>query len=78
VADVLSYLLNDAGEVLSSGLEDRTISIGLDDLRRTPHRIGIASGWRKSRAVRAAVTSGLVNVLVTDSQIATAIIADER
>jgi len=78
VADVLSYLLNDTGEVLSSGLEDRTISVGLDDLRRTPHRIGIASGWRKSRAVRAAVASGLVNVLVTDSQIATAIIADER
>jgi DNA-binding transcriptional regulator LsrR (DeoR family) len=47
-------------------------------LRRTPHRIGVASGWRKSRAVRAAVASGLVNILVTDSQIATAIIAGER
>ena len=78
VADVLSYVLNDDGQVLSSGLEDRTISIGLDDLRRTPHRIGVASGWRKSRAVRAAVASGLVNILVTDSQIATAIIAGER
>jgi DNA-binding transcriptional regulator LsrR (DeoR family) len=78
VADVLSYVLNDDGQVLSSGLKDRTISIGLDDLRRTPHRIGVASGWRKSRAVRAAVASGLVNILVTDSQIATAIIAGER
>ena len=78
VADVLSYVLNDGGKVLSSGLEDRTISIGLDDLRRTLHRIGVASGWRKSRAVRAAVASGLVNILVTDSQIATAIIAGER
>jgi DNA-binding transcriptional regulator LsrR (DeoR family) len=78
VADVLSYVLNDGGKVLSSGLEDRTISIGLGDLRRTPHRIGVASGWRKSRAVRAAVASGLVNILVTDSQIATAIIAGER
>jgi DNA-binding transcriptional regulator LsrR (DeoR family) len=78
VADVLSYVLNDRGEVLSSGLEDRTISIGLDDVRRTPHRIGVASGWRKTRAVRAAVASGLVNILVTDSQIATAIMAGER
>jgi DNA-binding transcriptional regulator LsrR (DeoR family) len=78
VADVLSYVLNDDGEVLSSGLEDRTISIGLDDLRRTPHRIGVASGWRKSSAVRAAAASGLVNILVTDSQIATAIMAGER
>jgi deoxyribonucleoside regulator len=78
VADVLSYVLNDDGEVLSSGLEERTISIGLDDLRRTPHRIGVASGWRKSRAARAAIASGLVNILVTDSQIATAILAGER
>jgi DNA-binding transcriptional regulator LsrR (DeoR family) len=78
VADVLSYVLNDDGKVLSSGLEDRTISIGLGDLRRTPHRIGVASGWRKTRAVRAAVASGLVNILVTDSQIATAIMAGKR
>jgi DNA-binding transcriptional regulator LsrR (DeoR family) len=78
VADVLSYVLNDDGEVLSSGLEDRTISIGLDDVRRTPHRIGVASGWRKTRAVRAAVASGLVNIFVTDSQIAAAIMAGKR
>lgn len=78
VADVLSYVLTDDGQVLSSGLEDRTISIGLDDLRRTPHRIGVASGWRKSRAVRAAIASGLVNILVTDSQIGSALISGER
>jgi DNA-binding transcriptional regulator LsrR (DeoR family) len=78
VADVLSYVLTDDGEVLSSGLEDRTISIGLDDLRRTPHRIGVASGWRKSRAVRAAIASGLVNILVTDSQIGSALVSGER
>ena len=78
VADVLSYVLTDSGEVLRSGLEDRTISIGLDDLRRTPCRIGVASGWRKSRAVRAAIASGLVNILVTDSQIARAMLTQER
>ena len=78
VADVLSYVLTDRGEVLGSGLEDRTISLGLDDLRRTPHRIGVASGCRKSRAVRAAIASGLVNILVTDSQIGSALISGER
>ena len=78
VADVLSYVLTDSGEVLRSGLEDRTISIDLDDLRRTPCRIGIASGWRKSRAVRAAIASGLVNILITDSQIARAMLTQER
>lgn len=38
----------------------------------------MASGWRKIRAVRAAIASGLVNTLVTDSQIALAIISGER
>ena len=78
VADVLSYVLTTEGKVLRSGLEDRTISIGLSDLRRTPYRIGVASGWRKSTAVRAAVASGLVNILVTDSQVATAMLTEER
>jgi DNA-binding transcriptional regulator LsrR (DeoR family) len=77
VADVLSYVLTDDGEILRSGLEERTISIGLDDLRRTPYRIGVASGWRKARAVRAAIASGLVNTLITDSQIATMMLTGE-
>jgi DNA-binding transcriptional regulator LsrR (DeoR family) len=78
VADVLSYVLTADGTVLRSGLEDRTISIGLDDLRRTPYRVGVASGWRKSTAVRAAVSSGLVNILITDSQVAAAMLTEER
>jgi DNA-binding transcriptional regulator LsrR (DeoR family) len=76
VGDVLSYVLSKEGDVLLSGLEERTISIGLDDLRQTPRRIGVASGWRKSAAVRAALKSRLVNVLVTDSQVATALVAE--
>jgi DNA-binding transcriptional regulator LsrR (DeoR family) len=78
VADVLSYVLTDTGQVLSSGLEDRTITISQDQLRHTPHRIGVASGWHKSRAVHAAAASGLINTLITDSQIATTIIAGTR
>jgi DNA-binding transcriptional regulator LsrR (DeoR family) len=38
----------------------------------------VASGWRKSRAVRAAVASGLVNILITDSQIARSMLTQER
>jgi DNA-binding transcriptional regulator LsrR (DeoR family) len=78
IADVLSYVLTADGTVIRSGLEDRTISIGLDELQRTPCRIGVASGWRKSAAVRAAVASGLVNVLITDSQVAHAMLSGER
>lgn len=78
VADLLSYVLGPEGEVLSTDLDRRTISIPLDDLRRTPCRIGVASGWEKGTAVRAVLLAGLVNVLVTDSRIASVLVHDEH
>jgi deoxyribonucleoside regulator len=78
VADLLSYVLGPEGEVLSTDLDGRTISIPLDDLRRTPCRIGVASGWEKGTAVRAVLLAGLVNVLVTDSRTASVLVHDEH
>lgn len=75
IADVLCNVITATGEILRSGLEDRTISIGLDDLRKTPQRIGVTSGRKKSTATRAAVASGLINILVTDSQVASLVLA---
>ena len=46
--------------------------------RHLSHKEIAASGWRKSRAVHAAIASGLVNILVTDTQIASAILAGEQ
>jgi DNA-binding transcriptional regulator LsrR (DeoR family) len=47
-------------------LDDRVIAIALEQLKRTLRVIGVAGGDRKVEAIRACLTGGLVNVLVTD------------
>ncbi|MBA3261004.1 MAG: sugar-binding transcriptional regulator [Thermoleophilaceae bacterium] len=73
VGDVLSYVYRDDGTVLAGGVEDRLIAISLDDVLRVPHRIAVAAGRAKARAIAGALRGGFVNVLVTDSAAAAAI-----
>jgi DNA-binding transcriptional regulator LsrR (DeoR family) len=77
VGDVLSYVFDARGRFVSSGLEDRVLAISLDDLLRVPRRIGVASGAGKVQAVAGALRGGLVNVLVTDSGVATSLCESE-
>lgn len=73
VGDVLSYVYRADGTVLPGGVDDRLIAIPLDDVLRVPHRIAVAAGRAKARAIAGALRGGLVNVLVTDSEAAAAI-----
>jgi DNA-binding transcriptional regulator LsrR (DeoR family) len=70
VGDVLAYLFDADGNVIESGLEDRVLAIGLDDLLRTPRRVGVAAGIDKATAIGGALRGGFVNTLVTDSSVA--------
>jgi deoxyribonucleoside regulator len=70
VGDVLAYLFDTDGNVVESGLEDRILAIGLEDLRRIPRRIGVAAGSEKAAAIAGALRGGFVNTLVTDSTVA--------
>jgi DNA-binding transcriptional regulator LsrR (DeoR family) len=70
VGDVLAYLFDAEGNVVESGLEDRILAIGLDDLRRIPRRVGVAAGIDKATAIGGALRGGVVNTLVTDSSVA--------
>jgi DNA-binding transcriptional regulator LsrR (DeoR family) len=73
VGDVLSHVFNIDGVVLESGLEDRLISMPLEDHLRVPLRIGVAAGEAKAAAIEGALRGGLVNVIVVDSGAALAI-----
>jgi DNA-binding transcriptional regulator LsrR (DeoR family) len=53
---------------------DRMFAMGFDDLRRTPHSIGVAVGPAKARALVAATRGGYINRLVTDAATAHAIL----
>ena len=52
----------------------RVVGIDADTLRKIPRRIGIAGGESKHAAIHAAVTGGWVNVLITDTATAAALL----
>ena len=77
VGDVLSYVFDAGGRLVRSGLEDRVLAIGLEDLLRVPRRIGVASGVGKAQAIAGALRGGFINVLVTDSGVAASLCREE-
>jgi DNA-binding transcriptional regulator LsrR (DeoR family) len=74
VAEFAATLVTDSGEVVHD-LESRCLAISENQLRTVPTRIAVAGGPSKSRAIRAVLTSGLVNSLVTDSATAERLLA---
>lgn len=74
VGDIFSYFVDDTGAVVASDINDRTITIGVDDIRSVPTLVGIAVGPHKARAVAAAVRGGFVNTLIVDSSLAEALL----
>ena len=63
------------GDPVASSFDQRVIGISRDDIMRVPRRIGVAGGTEKTEANRAAVRGGWVNLLITDLQVAEALVA---
>jgi DNA-binding transcriptional regulator LsrR (DeoR family) len=74
VGDVCLRFFDSAGTLVPSDLDDRVVGIDADTLRRIPRRIGIAGGESKHKAIHAAVRGGWVNVLITDTGTAAALL----
>lgn len=55
------------GNFVHTSLEDRTLSITPEQIRRTPRVVGVAGGPDKITALLGALRAGLLNVLITDS-----------
>ncbi|MFD4957812.1 sugar-binding transcriptional regulator [Microbacterium sp. NPDC058389] len=69
IADVGGLLVARDGRLIRD-LDARTIAANEEQLRAIPEVIGVAGGRNKTDAVMAALRSGLVNSLVTDSGLA--------
>jgi DNA-binding transcriptional regulator LsrR (DeoR family) len=76
VGDVCHRFFDAAGQPVASDLDDRVLGIDQQALRAVPRRIGFAGGAAKHHAIRAAVTGGWVNVLITDIATARALLGD--
>jgi DNA-binding transcriptional regulator LsrR (DeoR family) len=77
VGDVCLRFFDAAGTLVPSDLDDRVVGIDADTLRSIPRRIGIAGGESKHKAIHAAVRGGWVNVLITDTGTAAALLQGE-
>ncbi|MFN7037269.1 MAG: sugar-binding transcriptional regulator [Bellilinea sp.] len=67
VGDLLGYFFDREGKPVAAGIHQRLLGISLDELRRIPLKLLAAGGQSKRLAVQAALSSGLVDILVTDT-----------
>lgn len=75
-ADMCGRVLDGDGGAITASATDRTVGISLAELRAVPEVVAVAGGQAKAKAITAALRSGLVNTLVTDSDAAQALLAD--
>jgi DNA-binding transcriptional regulator LsrR (DeoR family) len=76
VGDICLRFFDAEGKAVSSALDDRTVAIELQQLRRTPRTVALAGGPHKVHAIRGALRGRLVNTLVTDVHTARALMEE--
>jgi DNA-binding transcriptional regulator LsrR (DeoR family) len=66
VGDILLRFFDEDGIPIDSSLNDRVVSMELEQLKGIDRAIGIAGGSRKYQAIRGALRGKLINILITD------------
>ena len=74
VGDLVVHPFDVDGAFVAPELAARAIAIGVDQLRQTRRVVAVAFGDRKARAIRGALGSGIVRILVTDAPTARAVL----
>ena len=74
VGEISGAFFDADGAAVHAGIADRVISVGTDQLRAIPDVIGIALGPTRTEVVRAAASTGLVDSLVCDVELADALL----
>lgn len=76
IGETLGRVFDKNGNTVESGFNDRIIGLSLDDLKKIPNRVCIIYDDYKVPAVKTALKTGLVNVLITDDNIAEQLLLD--
>ena len=66
VGDINLRLFDSSGRLVPSELDERVIGLTLEEVEAIDTVVGVAGGAAKTRAVHAALTGNLVDVLITD------------
>jgi DNA-binding transcriptional regulator LsrR (DeoR family) len=70
VGDICLHFFDAYGALVETLLNERVISISVEQLRRVKRAVGVAGGVRKRAAIRGALLGHWINVLITDYQMA--------
>lgn len=77
IGDICYNFLDENGKLVDCEWNKRVISLDLESLRSIPLVIGVAEGIEKVNAIHAAIKGNLIDVLVTDSDVAEALLGKE-
>ena len=78
VGDLLSHFIDAEGRIVDADLDERTISMDLAALRACPNTVAVVTGTEKVAVTAAMLAAGYCRVLITDTEIATAVLATGR
>ncbi|NLW40671.1 MAG: sugar-binding transcriptional regulator [Tissierellia bacterium] len=74
IGDVNTFFIDRDGRVVESHLSERTIALTIDELKKIPKIIAVAGGLEKTEAIHAALKGKLMDVLITDEEVAKGIL----
>ncbi len=75
VGDILSQFYDKDGNIIHSHIDKRLIGIRIETLKNSDNTVGIAGGKEKVQAIYSALLGGYLNVLITDEDTATKLVA---
>lgn len=75
VGDIALRFIDQNGDPVPSGMDERVIGIDLEQLKRIPRVIGVAGGPNKVDAIRGALRGRIIDVLITDQSTAKSLLA---
>jgi DNA-binding transcriptional regulator LsrR (DeoR family) len=70
VGDINSNFIDDNGNLVPNKIQDRIINVTLESLKKINNTIAICNGEKKIVATRAALKTGVIDTLITDTSIA--------
>lgn len=74
VGDICGRFYDHEGSPTAPDLEERTVAVELSDLRSKALSVGVAGGLHKVEAIRGALRGRYCNVLITDKEVAEALL----
>jgi DNA-binding transcriptional regulator LsrR (DeoR family) len=78
VGDLVVHPFDAGGRFVAREIAERAVAIDIERLRRVPRVVAVAAGREKVAAIRAALATDVIRVLVTDAATASGLVATER